>query len=115
VILGCFGSGGSISIGSGSGGSFSTFRRVSVSLNVSGSSYSESPLPESSCLLSEVEGALNLLFVLVGPGWGALELLAVKLVGVVSPGVLRGIRPTLFPLLATVLLITPGQGCSLAE
>jgi len=60
---------------------------VSVSLNVSGSSYSELPLPESSCLLSEVEGALNLLIVLVGPDWGALELLAVKLVGVVSPGV----------------------------
>jgi len=111
VIFGGSGAAGSISIASGSGGLFSTLRRVSVSLNVSGSSYSEFPLPESLCSLSEAEGALNLLVMLVGPDWGALEPLAVKLVGVVSPGVLRGIRPTLFPLLATVLLITPGQGC----
>jgi len=111
VIFGCSGAGGSILIASGSGGLFSTLRCVSVSLNVSGSSYSEFPLPEYLCSLSEVEGALNLLVVLVGPDWGALEPLAVKLVDVVSPGVLRGIRPTLFSLLATVLLITPGQGC----
>jgi hypothetical protein len=113
VILGRSGSGGSVLISSGSGGLFSTSRRVSVSLNEVGSSYSESPLPESLCSLLEVEGGLNLLVVLVGPDWGALEPLAVKLVGVVSPGVLRGIRPTLFPLLATVLLITPGQGCAI--
>lgn len=113
VIWGGPGVGGSISIASGSGGLFSTLRRVSVCLNVSGSSYSEFPLPESLCSLLEVEGALNLLAVLVGPDWGALEPLAVELVGFVSPGVLRGIRPTLFPLLATVLLITPGQGCAI--
>jgi len=92
VILGCSGAGGSISIASGSGGLFSTLQCISVSLNVSlnvsGSSHSELPLLESLCLLSEVEGALNLLVVLVGPDWGALEPLAVKLVGVVSPGVL---------------------------
>ena len=88
MILGRSGSGGSVLISSGSGGLFYTSRRVSVSLNEVGSSYSESPLPESLCLLLEVEGGLNLLVVLVGPDWGALEPLAVKLVGVVSPGVL---------------------------
>lgn len=111
MICGGPGVGGSISISSG--GLFSTLRRVSVCLNVIGSSYSELPLPESLCSLSEVEGALNLLVVLVGPDWGALEPLAVELVGFVSPGVSRGVRPTLFPLLATVLLITPGQGCAI--
>ena len=115
MIWGGVGVGGSISIASGSGGLFSTFRRVSVSLNVDGSSYSEFPLPEFPCSrsLSEVEGALNLLVALVGPDWGALEPLAVELVGFVSPGVLRGIRPTLLPLLATVLFITPSQGCAI--
>ena len=113
MILGSAGAGGSVWISSGSGGLFSTSRRVSVSLNVIGSSYSEFPLPEFSCSMSEVEGALSLLVVLIGPDWGALEPLAVKLVGVVSPGVFRGFRPTLFPLLATVLLITPGQGCAI--
>ena len=113
MILGGSGAGGSVLISSGSGGLSSTSRHVSVSLNVIGSPYSEFPLSEFLCLLSEAEGALNLLFVLVGPDWGALELLAVKLVGVVSPGVSQGFRPTLFPLLATVLLITPGQGCAI--
>ena len=54
---------------------------VSVSLNGFGSSYSESPLPDPLCSLIEVEGGLNLLVVLVDPDWGALEPLAVKLVG----------------------------------
>jgi len=88
VTLGGSGAGGSISIASGSGGLFSTLQRVSVSLNVTGSLYSELLLPESLCSLSEAEGALNIFVVLVGPDWGALEPLAVKLVGVVSPGVL---------------------------
>ena len=113
MIFGGSGAGGSVWISSSSGGLFSTSRRVSVSVNLIGSSYSEFPLPEFSCSTSEVEGALSLLFVLVGPDWEALELLAVKLVGVVSPGIFRGFRPTLFPLLATVLLITPSQGCAI--
>ena len=111
--MGGSGAGGSVLISSGSGGSFSTVRCVSVSLNVIGFSYSEFLLPEFLCSLSEVEGALNLLVVLIGPDWEALEPLAVKLVRVVSPGVFRGIHPTLFPLLTTVLLIAPGQGCAI--
>jgi hypothetical protein len=80
---------------------------------VIGSSYSECPLSESLCSLFEGEGALYLLVVLVGPDWGAFEPLAVEPVGVVSPGVFRDVCPTLFPLLATVLLITPSQGCAI--